>query len=205
MKDKGVEGVIWVGEPENLAKLEVDMKDVNFAPQWIRADTNHYDQKLLDVGGASVANTYIPSSFVPFEEAAKNPATQQYLDEMKKYTPGGKAKALLGLQAWSAWLLFAQSAKQCGSDLTRRCVYDNAKKVHDWTGGGLHAPTDPGANGGSKCFTLLVAGNGKFTVVDNKPNRGLYNCSPQNRQALTGDYGKGVTLADVGKSISDLK
>ena len=96
MKDKGVEGLIWVGEPENLAKLQVDMKDVDFAPQWIRADTNHYDQKLLDTGGEAVANTYIPSSFVPFEQAAKNPATQQYLDEFAKYKPGAKAKALLG-------------------------------------------------------------------------------------------------------------
>jgi ABC-type branched-subunit amino acid transport system substrate-binding protein len=205
MKDKGVEGLIWVGEPENLAKLEVDMKDVDFAPQWVRADTNHYDQKLLDVGGSSVANTYIPSAFVPFEQAAKNPATQQYLDAMEQYKPNAKAKALLGAQAWSAWLLFAQAAKACGSDLTRTCVFDNAKKIHDWTGGGLHATTDPGGNKGSQCFTLLVAGNGKFAVVDNSPNTGLYNCSPQNRQALQGDYGKGVTLADVGKSINDLK
>jgi len=205
MKDKGVEGLIWVGEPENLAKLEVDMKDVSFAPQWVRADTNHYDQKLLDVGGASVANTYIPSSFVPFEQAAKNPATQQYLDEFKKYKPNAKTKALLGEQAWSSWLIFAQAAKACGSDLTRKCVYDNAEKIHDWTGGGLHATTDPGANKGSQCFTLLKAGNGTFAVVNNSPNTGLYNCSPQNRMALTGDYGKGVTLADVGKSINDLK
>jgi ABC-type branched-subunit amino acid transport system substrate-binding protein len=205
MKDKGVEGLIWVGEPENLAKLQVDMKDVDFAPQWIRADTNHYDQKLLDTGGDAVANTYIPSAFVPFEQAAKNPATQQYLDEFAKYKPGAKAKALLGAQAWSAWLLFAQAAKACGSDLTRKCVYDNAKKVHDWTGGGLHATTDPGAGKGAECFALLKAGNGKFTVIDVAPRTGLYNCSPKNRLALQGDYGKGVTLADVGKSINDLK
>src|SRR3954447_8736647 len=176
MKDKGVEGVIWVGEPENLAKLETDMADIAFTPQWVRADTNHYDQKLLDTGGNSVANTYIPSSFVPFEQAAKNPATQQYLDEFAKYKPGAKAKALLGAQAWSSWLLFAESAKACGSDLTRKCVYDNATKVHTWTGGGLHATTDPGANKGSQCFVLLKAGDGKFTMIDNAPNSGMYNC-----------------------------
>jgi ABC-type branched-subunit amino acid transport system substrate-binding protein len=205
MKDKGVQGLIWVGEPENLAKLEVDMKDVSFTPQWIRADTNHYDQKLLDVGGDSVANTYIPSAFVPFALADKSPAMQQYLDAFAKYKPNAKAKALLGAQAWSAWLLFAEAAKGCGSDLTRKCVYDNAKKIHDWTGGGLHALTDPGAGTGSKCFTLLKAGGGTFTVVDVKPNTGVFNCSEQNRLALNGDYGKGVTLADVGKSINDLR
>lgn len=205
MKDKGVQGLIWVGEPENLAKLEVDMKDVSFAPQWVRADTNHYDQKLLDVGGDAVANTYIPSAFVPFEQADTSPAMQQYLDAFAKYKPGAKAKALLGAQAWSAWLLFAEAAKGCGSDLTRTCVYDNAKKIHDWTGGGLHAVTDPGAGKGTKCFTLLEADAGTVTVVGVKPNTGIFNCSEQNRLTLKGDYGKGVTLADVGKSINDLK
>jgi len=205
MKDKGVDGVIWVGEPENLAKLETDMSDISFAPQWVRADTNHYDQKLLDVGGAAVRNTFIPSSFVPFEKADTSPAMQQYLAEYAKYKPSAKAKALLGAQAWSSWLLFAEAAKACGSDLTRKCVYDNATKVHDWTGGGLHATTDPGANKGSECFVLLKGANGKFTVVDNSPNTGLFNCSPKNRLDLTGDYGKGVTLQDVGKTQADLK
>jgi ABC-type branched-subunit amino acid transport system substrate-binding protein len=205
MKDKGVEGVIWVGEPENLAKLEIAMSEIGFAPTWVRADTNHYDQKLLDTGGAAATNTFIPSSFVPFEDASKSPALQQYLDLMAKYKPSAKAKALLGLQAWSAWLLFAESAKQCGSDLTRRCVYDHAKNVHDWTGGGLHAPTDPGNNKGSRCLVLLEAKNGRFSTVDIGANSGIYRCSDQNVFTLEGDYGKGVTLADVGKTLADLK
>jgi ABC-type branched-subunit amino acid transport system substrate-binding protein len=205
MKDKGVQGVIWVGEPENLAKLETDMKAIDFAPQWVRADTNHYDQKLLDTGGDAIANTFIPSSFVPFQQAAKSPAMQQYLDEYAKYKPSAKAKALLGAQAWSAWLLFAESAKACGANLTRKCVYDNALKVHNWTGGGLHAPTDPGADKGSQCFTLLEGGNGTFKVVNVGQNATGFNCSPQNRMALTGNYGKGVKLSDVGKTINDLK
>jgi ABC-type branched-subunit amino acid transport system substrate-binding protein len=205
MKDKGVQGLIWVGEPENLAKLESDMKDIRFAPTWVRADTNHYDQKLLDIGGDAIAHTFIPSSFVPFEESAKSPALREYLDLMAKYKPGAKAKALLGLQAWSAWLLFAESAKRCGPDLTRRCVYDNARKIHQWTGGGLHAPTDPGANRGSRCLVLIEANAGRFTTVDIGANSGIYRCSEQNVFTLTGDYGKGVTLADVGKSLADLK
>ena len=144
------------------------MADIAFTPQWVRADTNHYDQKLLDVGGASVANTYIPSSFTPFEQAAKNPATQQYLDEFAKYKPGAKAKALLGAQAWSAWLLFAESAKACGSDLTRKCVYDNAKKIHDWTGGGLHARHRPGCRQG---LAVLRAPEGRQRQVHDRRRR----------------------------------
>jgi ABC-type branched-subunit amino acid transport system substrate-binding protein len=205
MKDKGVEGLIWVGEPENLAKLESDMRDIGFAPRWIRADTNHYDRKLIDVGNGAVADTFIPSSFVPFEQASKSPALRQYLAAFARYAPGTNAKALLGAQAWSAWLLFARAAGACGADLTRRCVYDNAERIHEWTGGGLHAPTDPGANRGNGCFLLLEAGSRGFQILDVQANQGIYNCSPRNQMTLTGDYGKGVTLADVGKSLADVK
>ena len=205
LKDKGVEGLIWVGEPENLAKLEQEMQNANYRPKWIRADVNHYDAKLVDVGGAAIANTFIPSSFAPFEDAKHNPATQQYLDAFAKYKPDAKTKAALGVQAWSAWLLFAQAAKACGSDLTRKCVYDNALKVHEWTGGGLHAPTDPGNNVGSKCFVLLQASGDGFSTVDVGATDGIYRCSDKNSYVLKGDYGKGVTLADVGKTINDLK
>ncbi len=205
MKDQGVEGLVWIGEPENLAKLQQGMADANFSLTWIRTDVNHYDQKLIDIGGAAVKNTYMPSSFAPFEDAADNPATQQYLDAFAKYKPDAKTKAALGLQAWSAWLLFAQAARDCGSDLTRGCVYDNAKKVHEWTGGGLHAPTDPGANTGSKCFVLLEAGASGFSTPDIGATDGVYRCSSKYGYTLQGDYGSGVTLADVGKTIDDLK
>ena len=205
MKDKGVEGIIWVGEPENLAKFQQEMQNAAFSVKWIRTDVNHYDAKLTDVGGAAIANTYMPSSFAPFEDAAKNPATQQYLDAFAKYKPDAKTKAALGVQAWSSWMLFAQAARNCGSELTRKCVYENAKKIHTWTGGGLHAPTDPGNNRGSVCFVLLKADSNGFTTVDVGATNGIYSCSDKNVYTLTGDFGTGVTLADVGKSINDLK
>ena len=37
------------------------------------------------------------------------------------------------------------------------------------------------------------------------PNDGIFSCDPKNVYVLKKDYGKGVTLADVGKSMSDLK
>ncbi|MGZ6925543.1 MAG: ABC transporter substrate-binding protein [Acidimicrobiia bacterium] len=154
---------------------------------------------------SAIRDTYIVTTFPPFEQAKSNPATQQYLDLFQQYLPNGKAKALLGAQGCSAWLLFAQAAKQCGADLTRRCVYDNVKKVHQWTGGGLHAQTDPGAGTPSDCVALLVASPKAFKLVDVKANTGLYNCRPSNTYTFKKSYGMGVTLADVGKSIDDLK
>lgn len=206
IKDNGVKALLWTGEPENLAKLLQSLSDIGYQLDFIRTDANHYDQKLIDTGGAAVKNVYVRGAFSPFELASSNQATKQYLDAFKQYLPGGKSHAYLGLQAWSAWLLFAQSANECGDNLTRKCVYDNAKKVTAWTGGGLHAETNLKTGAAPECFVDLIASASGFKLADDiKPNKGIYHCDPKSVYTLTGNYGKGVTLADVGKSISDFK
>jgi ABC-type branched-subunit amino acid transport system substrate-binding protein len=206
LKENGTKGLIWVGEPENLGKLLVALNDIGYQLDFIRTDANHYDQKLIDTAGSALKNVYVRSAFEPFEVAAAGSPTEQYLDAFKKYLPNGKAKALLGLQAWSAWLLFATAANECGNDLTRKCVYDNAKKIKEWTGGGLHATSDLTTGRAPDCFAELIASPSGFKLVsDLKPNEGIYRCDKGNVYTLTGDYPKGVTLADVGKSMADFK
>jgi ABC-type branched-subunit amino acid transport system substrate-binding protein len=206
LKDNGTKSLIWVGEPENLAKLLQALSDIGYQLDFIRTDANHYDQKLIQTGGSAVKNVYVRSAFAPFETAKPGSPTQQYLDAFKQYLPNGKAKALLGLQAWSAWMLFATAANECGDNLTRKCVYDNAKKIKSWTGGGLHTPSDLASGKASSCFTEMIASPSGFKLVsDLKPNQGIYRCDSNGVYTLTGNYPQGVTLADVGKSMADFK
>jgi hypothetical protein len=205
LKDSGVKALLWTGEPENLGKLLVALSDIGYQLDFIRTDANHYDQKLLDTGGAAVKNVYVRSVFPLFEDAKPGSPVQQYLDAFEKYLPNGKAKALLGLQAWSAWMLFATAANECGNNVTRKCVYDNAKKITDWTGAGLHASADLTSGAAPECFTEIVASPKGFKLVtDLKPNQGIYRCDAGNVYTLKGDYPQGITLADVGKSMADL-
>jgi ABC-type branched-subunit amino acid transport system substrate-binding protein len=205
LKSRGVRGLIYTGEPETLGVIEQTMRDQNYKVDWIAGAANLYDKRLLEQGGDAIRNTYIVTTFAPFEQADRTPALAQYLSLFKKYLPDGKAQALLGVQGFSAWLLFAQAAKECGTELTRRCVYDNLKKVHSWTGGGLHAETDPGAGAPSDCFALLEATSKGFELTDIAPNRGIYSCSPSNTYKFKKSYGDSPTLASVGKSLRDLK
>lgn len=205
LKDKGVQALMWTGEPEGLAKLEQAMADASYSVDWIRTPPNHNDRSLIDVAGAALKNTYVWSSFAPFEDAKNNPALQKYLDLFAKYAPDAKTKAYLGLQSWSAWLLFAQAARDCGSKLTRTCVFDNLKQTHEWTGGDLHARTDPGKNTGSGCFLLLQATPQGFKRVDVNANDGIYNCGPKNAYFVKEGSDEGIKLADVGKTLQDLK
>jgi ABC-type branched-subunit amino acid transport system substrate-binding protein len=207
LKDNGVKGLLWTGEPENLAKLMQALGDIGYSLDFIRTDANHYDAKLQETGGSAIKNVYVRSIFNPFETAKPGSPTQEYLDAFKKYLPNGKAKALLGLQAWSAWMLFATAANECGDNLTRKCVYETATKIKEWTGGGLHSATDLSENAAAPdCFVEMIADSKGFKVVnDLKPNEGIFRCDPKSVYHLTGDYGKGATLADNGKSMSDLK
>ncbi len=206
IKDAGVKGLLWTGEPENLAKLMQALTDIGYQLDFVRTDANHYDDKLITTGGPAIKNTYIRTVFTPFELAKPGTPTQEYLDLFKKYLPNGKAKAALGLQAWSAWLLFATAANECGNDLTRKCAYDNAHKISAWTGGGLHATVDLSSPKAPACFTELVASSSGFKIADDlKKTEGIFHCDPKSVYTLTGDYGKGATLADVGKTLADFK
>ncbi len=206
IKDAKVKGLLWTGEPENLAKLMQALTDIGYQLDFVRSDANHYDDKLISQGGPAIENVYIRTAFAPFEVAKAGTATQEYLDAFEKYLPSGKAKAALGLQAWSAWLLFATAANDCGNDLTRKCVYENAKKITQWTGGGLHVAVDLRTGRAPDCFTEILASPKGFEIVDDlEPTEGVYRCDPKSVYTLTGDYGKGATLADVGKTLADLK
>jgi ABC-type branched-subunit amino acid transport system substrate-binding protein len=206
MQSKGVKGIVYTGEPENLAKFLQSAADIGYKPDWVVTGANALDDNFLKVGGAAVRNVYLTALVVPPFLADKNPATQQYLDLFKKYLPKGKSRALLGYQGFSAWLLWAQSVKECGSGVTRKCVFEKGKAVKDWTGGGLHAANDPGSTKGSDCSIVVEAGPDGFSIPKGfKTNKGLFKCSPDSLVQLKGDYGKGVTLASVGKSLSDLK
>jgi hypothetical protein len=208
IKDSGTKGLIWVGEPEGLGGLMGALRDIGYKLDFVRADANHYDRKLIDTGGSALAdkNVYVSSAFYPFEQAKPTNATGEYLRLFEQYKPGGKSRTYLGLQAWSAWLLFAKAASSCGNDLTRTCVYDAAKKIKSWTGGGLHAETSPGTTGATECYALERATPAGFVLVaDTKPNQGIYNCSPKNLYTLPPDSADVTTLADVGQSLGNMK
>jgi hypothetical protein len=190
LKNDGVKFMHMVGEPENLALMEKAMKTDGFYPDVIIETANHYDKKLIDVGGDAIKNTWVSLSYIPFEMASENKATQDYLDLLEQYNPDGKV-ASLGAQATSAFLLFAKAATDCGANLTRTCLMEKAKAVTTWTGGGLHAETNPGGNVGSPCFLLIKASASGFTYDESatKPNKGRYNCDTNNLLDLKNDYG----------------
>jgi ABC-type branched-subunit amino acid transport system substrate-binding protein len=194
MRNNGVKGLYWVGEPSNLSKVLSEAASLGITFDWVIADANHYDAQLTSVGAAA-DGTYVRTAFFPFldaEQAKENPATEQYLELINDYDPGGKI-ANLGAQGLSSWLLFAKAANECGVELTRDCVWEKALAITEWTGGGMHAPQDLSTREASNCFALLKVEAGEFVLDDAiEPDTGIYNCADGNVADLQADYGTGA-------------
>lgn len=191
MRDQGVQVVELIGEPENEAALVNAMATEGWSPEVVTMQPNMIDKKFEDEAAANAPEAaYARSAFPPFD-TTDVPAMADYLELMETYNPEGKYPAGLGAQALSGWLLFAKSAVECGADISRQCVLDNATNTSDWTAGGLHAPTNPAGEEAPSCGVIL-----RFTsegwVYDEEatdPNEGIYNCSDDNILELQNDYG----------------
>ena len=134
LKSDGVKGLIWVGEPRVPRQAAPGDAATSTTRRSSSAPTpTTTTQKLIDRRWGARSRTTSTSAASSSRSRRPRPgtATEQYLDAFDEYLPDGKNRTYLGLQAFSAWLLFAKAAKECGDDLTRKCVYDNAKKVTD--------------------------------------------------------------------------
>ncbi|MGI9576836.1 MAG: ABC transporter substrate-binding protein, partial [Microthrixaceae bacterium] len=170
------------------------------------AGANALDAGFIEIAGDAASDVYISAINVPPFLADENPATQEYLDLYEEYLPDGKSEAGLGYNSFSAWLLFAAAVKECGSEVTRACVFDAASSITEWSGGGLHAPTNPAAAEQPSCVLVVEATPDGFVIPDDfEPDDGLFQCSDENVVALDGDYGEGVTLESLGLSVDDLE
>jgi len=208
IKDKGVKGLFYVGEPTSLGKLLAALDQIGYKLDWVAGAGNLYDQSLIDSAGSGLdTNTvYTQTAVTPFLAADKVPAVAQYQQLLKQYVPNAKPNAALGLNSFTAWLLWAQSAKACGADLTRKCLMDKGSATSSWDGGGLSALSNPSQpQQPSSCISFQQATSKGFSLIDWQTKDGVYNCDPANVVQLTNDYGKAATLADAGKTMSDIQ
>lgn len=204
MVESGATSFTWVGEVDNLSDF-LTAADVQGWEGVPILETNMYDPKLASNPAADGA--IVRMQLHPLEEADLWPATQQYLDMIDEYTDGGEVSAL-GIQSLSAWLLFATAANACGAAndgvLDRTCILEQAAAVETWTGGGLHAETQPDRFdevSASSCGMLVVVRDGKFErlypELDGEgDDGGGFHCPDDGVTEIPGGGGDGVVDPD---------
>jgi hypothetical protein len=70
----------------------------------------------------------------------------------------------------------SRAAKACGSELTKECIFSEIDKIEEWTGGGLHAPTNPGSNMPPNCGLVLKLEGTEYVRFDPE-EKGELECS----------------------------
>lgn len=181
MRAAGVRVLDVYSSPEIVAPLEQAMRDVGWYPDVIILPANNYAPAMVN---DALRNSYVGVYTHPFEEADDNPAVQQFLDIMDEHSPDWNREAL-AVNAFSAWLLFAKSAGECGADLTRQCVVERGMANEDWTGGGLTVPFPIDTKATPEpvfCGAIVRAEPDGFSLDEEltDANEGIYNCSTEN-------------------------
>jgi len=188
LKDEGVE---WVTDVTTLSEMEnllQSMSDAGFHPAVVDLGQQYYDESFPGKPGTEGA--LVLTNTAPFEEADRNPALQVYLKWLKQASPS-TPPTTLGVQAFSAGLLFAQAASALGSDLTRDGLIRELEQIKLWDGGGLQAPADPGDNKGLSCFLYMQVQGTKFVRYwPTQPTDGTdgFDCKPNYSLPLTKRY-----------------
>ena len=197
IKDKGVTYLSFIGAPDTFVAVLKALDEIGYKPNLIMNDGNFYDQQFASKAGASADGVIARTAYASFENPEKFPAMKQFLDIMAKYNPSGKI-AGLGLQSFSAYLLFATAVNKCvetnNNVIERECVLKAAKAITSWTGGGLHTETNPGEGKPSTCGALMVAEGGTFKrlfpeIGSADDNSNGWHCWENGIADIPGDFG----------------
>ena len=174
LKSAGVEHIYFTGTCLPNYQAFRAAASVNSFDAIYTTDANFYENSCREANSDGVMNnTYVRMAFIPFEERDYAPGVNDYLELMEE--KGGEV-ALLGMQAASAFLLWATAAKACGSNLTRSCVLEEAAKIDEWSGGGMHVASDPGVNEPPPCGIVIeLVGTTYERIFPTEP--GTYECN----------------------------
>jgi ABC-type branched-subunit amino acid transport system substrate-binding protein len=161
MKNRGVEYLTPISTWEEVTNLQRAMDLQDFSPAITQLDTNFYNLRYPPTAGTAAEGAYVQLTTWPFEEADENPAMAEYLAALEAAVPGAEPEQL-GVQAWTAALLWATAVDELGSEVTRDGLEGVLSGIHEWDGGGLHGTSDPGNNEPAACFILMRIEDGEF-------------------------------------------
>ena len=205
LKENNISYMSYVGSEAYLVLLFKAMREVGYVPEVVLNDANFYSSIMVAPGNAeSDEGLLVRTMYAPFEDAAVFPGMTSYLDMMATYNPTGKI-AGLGLQATSAFLMFATAANDCldhnNNVLERECVLAAGKKITSWTGGGLHSETNPAGNHPPKCGIIMGVKGGKWTrvfpVLGSADDNGKgWHCDDNGSVEIVGDFGDATAGLD---------
>ncbi len=173
MKAKDIKYFTMVSATSETVALLEEMQTQGIDLEVVDLGQQYYDPAVAQSSAADGA--YVLTNTAPFSEADSNPTLALYLDYMDQVGAGEDRISTLGVQAFSAGLLFATAVDALGADPTRAGLIGELESITEWDGGGLHMPANPGQNVTIDCFLYLTVADGDF--AREHPDEG-FDCDP---------------------------
>jgi ABC-type branched-subunit amino acid transport system substrate-binding protein len=185
-KQSGAQGIYQISAQDPTPIVQA-MKNVGYNPSWILYSGQFYGPQAAQAAKAlgSFPPSYVQFTAIPFDLAGKYPVVQQLIDIVHGAVPKAKLTAFT-LSSITSWLLWAQSAKACGSTLTVSCVLQQAQTQSSWNAGGLYPVQDlrPGHRHASPCIAMVKLDSNGFSydekLTQPTPGREPFNCDADN-------------------------
>ncbi|QYG94134.1 ABC transporter substrate-binding protein [Iamia sp. SCSIO 61187] len=170
MQEQGVEMFQMVSATSETLAVLREAETQGLELEVIDLGQQYYDANFATEPVAEGA--YVLSNTAPFSEADSNPTLRLYQEYLDKV---GGVQSTLGVQAFSAGLLFATATDALGAEVTREGLVTELQGITEWDGGGLNLVGSPGTNETIDCFLYLRVEGGEF--VREHPEEG-YDCDP---------------------------
>ncbi len=161
MKNMGVQYVTFVGDFQNIIRLQKSMKQQGFFPKVRDWDSVAYSQQYLQVEPEAVEGSFVFINTAMIEEANSNPEMKLYTTWLQRTAPGA-VPDFFGIWAWSAYRLFQKVATGIGPDITRPKVLSALKATASWNDYGMHGPSQIGAKKPTVCTLYMEVKGDKF-------------------------------------------
>jgi ABC-type branched-subunit amino acid transport system substrate-binding protein len=190
MRNAGVEYVTLTSSWEEGGNLQKAMVEQGFDPEFMELETNFYNPKYPESAGAAANGTLVRVTIWPFEEAEESAAMTQYLEALRKTNGDNVIPEMLGVQSFSAGLMFATAVERLGADVTREGLLEELRSITSWDGGGLHGENNPGENMNGGCFMVMEVVDGEFTR--RFPDEG-FDCGRDNFVEIDMDFPPGAS------------
>jgi len=144
-------------------------------------DAACYDLAFPVDGGPDVEGQYVGIETAPFGDRSEIGPLRAYLRITAR---AGGDPSYEGLRAFATGLLFENAVKRVidehgDNGITRTRLFEALADIHDFTAGGIIAPTDVASGAPSGCFVLTQVANGDYERV-NPAGKGAFDCAREN-------------------------
>ena len=175
MRNAGVKILFLEQMPENYAASMVKaLNQQNFHPQIVFGASTYSENLVADSGGpAAIDGAYMEmvNSLFLGEDTPYLQGAQTFQTWVHKTDPSFKPD-LYTLFGWLSGQLFTQALQAAGKNPTRGAVLQQLKKITDYTGNYLIAPSNPAQKVPASCYVIAQIENGKIQRLDDPPING---------------------------------